>query len=182
MVKDHRPIVETIVWEFDMNLYQRRGDSFYTWLKGTAIEVTPTLISEITGAPRVCDPAYPYPIHHLPARIDLVACFTEGRSYQMELEGEGSFQMSDFSNDFRCIYHILASRILLVIIHMMITIERARCLYAMLTETPIDYSSVVNFTMMSIKLLDKHFALPYGALITRIAEHFRVDMTRLREV
>jgi hypothetical protein len=68
----------------------------------------------------------------------------------MELEGEGSFQMSDFSNDVHCIYHILASRVLLVINHTMITIERARCLYALLTEAPIDYGSVVTSTIMSI--------------------------------
>jgi hypothetical protein len=30
--------------------------------------------------------------------------------------------------------------------------------------------------------LDKGFAFPYGALITRIAEHFRVNMTGLREI
>jgi hypothetical protein len=108
--------------------------------------------------------------------------FCEGRPHQMELEGEGSFQMSDFSNDVRCIYHILASRVLPVISHMMITIEKARCLYALLTETPIDYGSVVTSTMLSVRLLDKGFALPYGALITRIVEHFRMDMIGLREV
>jgi hypothetical protein len=36
--------------------------------------------------------------------------------------------------------------------------------------------------MMSVQLLDKGFALSYGALITRIAKHFMVDMTGLREV
>jgi hypothetical protein len=100
----------------------------------------------------------------------------------MEIEGEGSFQMSDFSNNVRCIYHILASRVLPVISHTMITIERAHCLYAMLTEAPIDYGSVVTTTMMSVRLLDKGFALPYGALITRIAKHAGVYMTRLREI
>jgi hypothetical protein len=37
------------------------------------IEMTPTLISEITGAPSVRDLAYPYPVDHLPASADLVA-------------------------------------------------------------------------------------------------------------
>jgi hypothetical protein len=130
----------------------------------------------------VCDPAYPYLVDHLLAGADLVACFAEGRPHQMELEGEGSFQMSDFSNDVRCIYHILISRVLLVISHTMITIKRARCLYAMLTETPIDDGFVVTSTMMSVRLLDKGFALPYGALITRITVHFGVDMTGLKEI
>jgi hypothetical protein len=49
------------------------------------------LINEITEVTRVRDPAYPYPVDHLPARVDLVACFAEGRLYQMELEGKGSF-------------------------------------------------------------------------------------------
>jgi hypothetical protein len=182
MVKDHRFAVEAIVWEFYTNLHQRHGDSFHTWLRGRAIEVTPMLISEITGAPRVHGTVYPYPIDHLPAQADLVAYFVEGRPHQMELEGEGSFQISDFSNDVRCIYHILASRVLPIISHTMITIEKARCLYAMLTEDPIDYGSVVTTTMMSVRLLDKGFALPYKALITRITEHFRVDMTGLREI
>jgi hypothetical protein len=78
MVEDHRPAVEAIVWEFYANLHQRCGDLFRTWLRGTAIEVTPTLISEITGAPRVHDQAYPYPVDHLPTRVDLVAHFAEG--------------------------------------------------------------------------------------------------------
>jgi hypothetical protein len=112
--------------------------------------VTPTLISEITEAPYVRDPIYPYPIDHLPTRADLVAYFAEGRPYQMEIEGEGSFQMSDYSNNVCCIYHILASRVLPVISHTMITIERAHCLYAMLTEAPIDYGSMVTTTMMSV--------------------------------
>ena len=90
--------------------------------------------------------------------------------------------MSDFSNDVRCIYHILASRVLPVISHTLITIERAHCLYAMLTEAPIDDGSVVTSTMMYVRILDKGFAFPYGALITRIALHSRVDMTRLREI
>jgi hypothetical protein len=100
----------------------------------------------------------------------------------MELDRKGSFQMSDFNNDVQCIYHILASQVLLVISHTMITIERARCLYALLTEVPINYGSLVTSTMMSVRLLDKGFTLPYGALITRIAKHFRVDMIGLREV
>jgi hypothetical protein len=90
--------------------------------------------------------------------------------------------MSDFSNDVRCIYHILASRVLPVISHTMITIEKARCLYAMLIETPIDYGSVVTSTMMFVRLLDKGFVLPYGALITWIMVRFGVDMTGLEEV
>ena len=100
----------------------------------------------------------------------------------MELDGEGSFQMCDFSNDVRCIYHILASQVLPVISHTMITIERAHFLYSLLTKASIDYGSLVTSTMMSVRLLDKGFTLPYGALITRIAEHFRVGMTRLREI
>jgi hypothetical protein len=60
LVEDHRPAMEVIVWEFYANLYQRCDDSFYTWLRGTTIEVTPTLISAITRAPRVHDLAYPY--------------------------------------------------------------------------------------------------------------------------
>ena len=52
----------------------------------------------------------------------------------------------------------------------------------MLTEASIDFSSVVTSTMMSVQLLDKGLALPYGALITRIVVHFGVDMTGLREI
>ena len=90
--------------------------------------------------------------------------------------------MSDFNNDAHWIYYILASRVLQVISHTLITIERAHCLYALLTEASIKYGSLVTSTMMSIRILDKGFALPYGALITRIAEHFRMDMTGLREI
>ena len=84
----------------------------------------------------------------------------------MELDEEGSFQMSDFSNDVHCIYHILVNRVLPVIIHTLITIERAHCLYTLLIEASIDYGSLVTSTMMSVWLLNKGFSLPYEALIT----------------
>ena len=142
--------------------------------------MTSTLISKITEVPCVRDPTYPYLVDHLPTRTDIVACFVEGYLHQMELDKEGSFQMSDFSNDVHCIYHILACWVLLVISHTLVTVERARCLYALLTEASIDYDSLVTSMMTSVRLLDKGFALPYGALITWIAEHFRVDMTGLR--
>ena len=78
MAEAQCPAVKEIVWEFYANLHQRRGDSFHTWLRGMTIEVTPTLISTITGVPRVCDLTYPYLVDHLLARTDIVAWFTEG--------------------------------------------------------------------------------------------------------
>ena len=146
------------------------------------IEVTPSLINAIVRVTCVRDLTYPYPIDHLLTRAEMVACFAEGRPYQMELDGKGSFQMSDFSNDICCIYHILASRVLSNISHKLITIERARCRYAMLTEAPIDFGSVVTSTMMFVRILDKGFVLPYGALITRITLHSGVDTIGLREI
>jgi hypothetical protein len=68
----------------------------------------------------------------------------------MELDGEGSFQMSDFSNDVQCIYHILESRVLTVVSHTLITKEKARCLYALLNEASIDYGSLVTSMTMSV--------------------------------
>ena len=144
--------------------------------------MTLSLINAIVEVPCVRDPTYPYLVDHLPTRAEMVACFAEGCPHQMELDEEGSFQMSDFSNDVHCIYHILASWVLPVISHTLITIEKARGLYTLLTEAPIDYSSVVTSTMMSVQLLDKGFALPYRALITRIAMDFGVDTTGLREI
>jgi hypothetical protein len=63
----------------------------------------------------------------------------------------------------------------------MITIEREHCLYALLTEAPIDYGSIVTSTMMSVRLLDKGFTLPNEALITRIAKHFQDGHDRVEE-
>jgi hypothetical protein len=133
--------------------------------------VTPTLISTITGVPLVCNPIYLWPVNHLPAHIDLVECFAEWHPHQMELDGESSFQMSDFSNEVQFIYHILASQILPVISRTIITIEKARCLYALLTKAPINFSSLVTSTLMSIRLTDKGVAFPHRPLVTQIAEH-----------
>ena len=91
MVEDHRGVVEEVVREFYANLHQRRGDSFLTWVRGKVIEVTPTLIGCITGAPCVRDLVYPWPRDCLPSRAILVECFAEGCPHQMETEGEGSF-------------------------------------------------------------------------------------------
>ena len=111
MVKDHCPETKEIVWEFYANLHQRHGDSFCTWLRGMRIKVTPSLISTIAGVPRVRDLTYPYPVDHLPTCANMIAYFVERHPHQMELDGEGNFQMSDFNNDIHCIYHILASRV-----------------------------------------------------------------------
>jgi hypothetical protein len=84
MVKDHRPAIAELVWEFSANLHRRADDSFFTWVKGTEIHVTPDLISAIIRAPRVRTPEYPWPVDHLPTRAEMVACFAEGRPHHME--------------------------------------------------------------------------------------------------
>ena len=53
----------------------------------------------------------------------------------------------------------------------MITIERVRCLDTLLTETPINFETLVTSTMMFVRLINLGITLPYGALITRIVEH-----------
>jgi hypothetical protein len=98
--------------------------------------VTPTLTSNITGAPLVRYSVYLWLADHLPTCAKIVECFTEGHPHQMETEGEGSFQLSDLSNDVWCIYHILSSRVHSLLNHTMINMEKARCLYALLTKTP----------------------------------------------
>ena len=144
--------------------------------------MTPTLISTIMGTPRVRDPKYPWLANYLPTRIELVECFVEGYPHQIETEGESSFQMHDLNNNARCIYRILVNRILLVLSLTMITIERARCLYALLTKASIDYGSLVTSTMMSARLADSSTAFPKGALITRIVEHVGVPIAGMREL
>jgi hypothetical protein len=78
MVEDHLLVVEEIVRRFYVKLHQRCDDSFWSWIRGRAIKVTPTLINTTTGAPIVCNLVYPWLVHHLPARADMVECFTEG--------------------------------------------------------------------------------------------------------
>jgi hypothetical protein len=99
MVGHHCPTVVEIVREFYANLHQRRGNSFLTWIRGKEIKVSPTLISNITRAPCVCDPVYPWLVDHLPTSAEMVECFAKGSPHQMETEGEVSFQLSDLSND-----------------------------------------------------------------------------------
>jgi hypothetical protein len=144
--------------------------------------VTPDLISAITGAPWVHTLEYPWPVDHLPNRAEMVACFAEGRPHRMETEGKGSFQVHDFSNEVRCIYRVVMSRVLPVLSLTMITMDRARCLYALLIETSIDYGSIVIIAMMSVRHADSCTALPYGALITRIIQHAKVDIDGMIEL
>jgi hypothetical protein len=100
----------------------------------------------------------------------------------METEGEGNFQVHDFSNEVRCIYKVVMSCVLPVLSLMMITMDRARCLYALLTETSIDYGSMVTVVMMSIWHVDSCTTLPYGALITQIVQHAGVDTEGMIEL
>ena len=60
--------------------------------------------------------------------------------------------------------------------------EKARCLYAFLTETFIDFGSLATSTMMLVGLIDWGIALPYEALITQITEHVGVPIKGLREL
>jgi hypothetical protein len=144
--------------------------------------VTPDLISTITGAPWVCNLDYPWPVDHLLTRAEMVVCFVEGRPHQMDTEGEGSFQIHDFNNEVRCIFCMVMSRVLLILRLTMITMDRARCLYALLTEASIHYGSVITVEMMSVQHADSCTALPYGALITRIIQHARVDTDGMIEL
>jgi hypothetical protein len=182
MVKDHRPAIAELVWEFYTNLHRRAGNSFLTWVRGIEIHVTPDLISAITKAPRVRTLEYPWPVDHLSTQAEMVACFTEGRLHRMETEGEGSFEVHDFSNEVRCIYRVVMSCVLPVLSLTMITMDRARCLYALLTETSIDYGSVVTVAMMSVRHADSCTTLPYGVLITRIVQHAEVDTDGMIEL
>jgi hypothetical protein len=85
-----------------------------------------------------------------------------------------SFQIHDFSNEVRCVYHVVMSRVLQILSLMLITMDRARCLYALLTEAAIDYGSIIMVTMMSIRHVDSCTTLPYRALVTWIIQHARV--------
>jgi hypothetical protein len=182
MVEDHRSAIAELVREFYTNLHQRVGDLFLIWVRGMEIHVTPDFISAIIGASRVRNAEYPWSIDHLSTRAEMVACFTEGRPNRMEAEGEGSFQEHDFSNEVRCIYRVVMSRVLPVLSLTMITMDRARCLYTLLTETIIDYGSAVVVTMMSVRHADSRIVLPYGALITRMIQHVGMDTDGMIEL
>jgi hypothetical protein len=125
MVEDHRPTIVELVWEFYANIHRRVSDSFLTWVSGMEIHVTPNLISAITGAPWVCNPEYPWPVDHLPTRVEMVACFAEGRPHQMEIEGKSSIQIHDFSNEVLCVYRVVMSRVLPLLSLTLITMDRA---------------------------------------------------------
>lgn len=55
MMEDHWPAPVVIVREFYMNLHDWDVDSFKTWLRGRPILVTPDLINNIVGVPRVAN-------------------------------------------------------------------------------------------------------------------------------
>jgi hypothetical protein len=74
------------------------------------------------------------------------------------------------------------SYVLPVLSLMMIMMDRARCLYSLLTETSINYGSVVAVTMMLVRHANSCTALPYGALITRIVQHAEVDTEGMIEL
>ena len=87
--------------------------------------MTPNLISAIIRAPLRRNPEYPSPVDHLSTRVEMVVCFAKARPHQMETEGEGSFQIHDFSNEVRCVYRVVMSCVLPVLSLMLITMDRA---------------------------------------------------------
>jgi hypothetical protein len=100
----------------------------------------------------------------------------------MDTKGEGSFQIHDFNNKVKCTYRMVMSRVLSILRLTMITMDRARCLYALLTEASINYGSVVIVAMMSVQHADSCTVLPYGALITQIIQHAKVDTDGMIEL
>jgi hypothetical protein len=74
------------------------------------------------------------------------------------------------------------NRVLLILSLTLITMDRARCLYALLTKVVVDYGFVVTITMMSVWHVDSCIALPYGALVTRILQHARVNTNSMIEL
>ena len=182
LMVDHHPTEEEIVREFYANLHQK------------AWQILLNLCQEDRDR---CD-SHPHEQHHRsPTGTQPGLPMAKGSSSHSCQDsgvlhrgapspngdwGEGSFQLSDLCNDFRCIYHVLTSQILPILSHTMITMERARCLYGLLTEASIDYGILVTATMMTVRHPDKSIALPYGVLITQIVEHARVSTEGMREV
>ena len=74
------------------------------------------------------------------------------------------------------------SRVLPVLSLTLSTMDRARCLYALLTEATIDYGSVVMATMILVQLVDLSTVLPYGALITQIVQNAKVVIEGMIEL
>jgi hypothetical protein len=74
------------------------------------------------------------------------------------------------------------SHVLLVLSLTLITMDKARCLYALLTEATIDYGSVVTVTMMFVWHVDSCTTLPYRALVTRIIQYARVNIDDMVEL
>jgi hypothetical protein len=74
------------------------------------------------------------------------------------------------------------SRVLLVLSLTLITMDRAQCLYALLTEAAIDYGSVVTVTMMFVQHENSCTVLPYGALVTQIIQYAKVNTDGMIEL
>jgi hypothetical protein len=144
--------------------------------------VTPDPISAITGAPQVCvtwstlgrlttfQPEQRW--SHVLQRDALIR-------WRLRARAASRYTTSAIRSDAST---VVMSHVLPVLSLTMITMDKARCLYALLTETTIDYGSVVTVAMMSVRHADSCTTLPYGALITRIIQHARVDTDGMIEL
>jgi hypothetical protein len=93
----------------------------------------------------------------------------------MDMEGEEAFQVSTLKDYDWYIYYVMISQVFLVVSFTFITIERACCLYALLTEILVDFGSFIIVTMKGVRMANLGTTFPYGALITQIAKHTRVS-------
>lgn len=70
----------------------------------------------------------------------------------------------------------MINRIFPVVRQATVTYDRALSLYALLTHPSIDFGSLALMNMMGVRQTGTNTSLPYGALITRIAEHAGVSL------
>lgn len=169
-----------LVREFYSNIISYNGDSvgLVSRVRGREVHITPDMISEFTGIPRVATPGFPFSDVYGPDKWTVGKAFHPAGGW---LDQNHSFPTGEMAPHVALLARIVQNNLYPVEHHSDINFSRARFLYAMLVDVSIDFCSFALDIMWEVKQ-NKKASIAYPALITSLLLSLDVPISALEPV
>ncbi|XP_059445312.1 uncharacterized protein LOC132177110 [Corylus avellana] len=141
--------------------------SFKTKVSGKTLNVTPELISEVTGIPLTNEKPLPFlETEPQPTKAEIMAVLNPSQKLVWD-ENKNKIPIGYVRAPERLLTRIVLQNIWPISRNSHVTIERAMMIYGIITR--VEFCLCTHMVLTMIELHDDHsIALPYGGLITKI--------------
>jgi hypothetical protein len=172
-----------IVREFYANIHKIKMDppSFETYVRKAKIVVNAEFLSKVAEIPLVPEPGYPFGNPELPSKDTMMTKFAsvDGPSWY---EHENSVPLARFTPAMHLLARIILQNVWPLDQHTEMGVERAKFMFAMVDEVPIDFCTHAIVAMIEA-FHGKTTSLPYSGIISSIASphiHSIIDFERFQ--